>query len=131
MKRILLVVFFVLLSINFFSCETVNRNLKNSSVWAGVYAGIVPAADSEGIDTTVTLSSDGTYEVYFYYVGKSTDVFIHTGTFKLSDDGNTVILDTEELAPFYRIGENTLTQLDMDGKIITGDLAGNYVLKRK
>jgi uncharacterized lipoprotein NlpE involved in copper resistance len=131
MKKDLLVVFLALLSITFFSCETSNRNLKKSSVWVGVYMGIVPGADSEGINTTVTLNSDGTYEVYFYYVGKSTDVFIHTGTFELSDDEITVILDTEELPPFYRIGENTLTQLDMDGKIITGDLAGNYVLKRK
>jgi uncharacterized lipoprotein NlpE involved in copper resistance len=132
MKRNILVVFFVILAVNFFSCGTSNRNLKNSSDWAGVYTGVIPGADTDGIDVEVTLSDDETYEVIYHYLTEESDeTFIHSGTFKWTKDGSVVILDTVEIPPFYRIGENTLTQLDMAGKVITGDFADNYVLKKK
>jgi hypothetical protein len=33
--------------------------------------------------------------------------------------------------PYYKLGENTLTHLDLDGNVITGDLADDYVLKKQ
>jgi uncharacterized lipoprotein NlpE involved in copper resistance len=132
MKKSILIVFFALLSMNFFSCGTSNKNLKNSLDWAGVYTGVIPAASSEGIKVEMTLNNDGTYRVNYQYLGKGDDdVFAHTGTFKWNNDGNTVILDSEEIPPYYKVGENTLIQLDMRGKKIVGNLADNYVLKKK
>jgi uncharacterized lipoprotein NlpE involved in copper resistance len=131
MKKSILVLFFALLSMNFFSCGISNTNLKNSLDWAGVYTGVIPAADAEGINVEITLNNDGTYKVNYQYIGKGDDVFAHTGTFKWKNDGSTVILDSEEIPPYYKIGENILTQLDMNGKKIVGTLANDYVLKKK
>jgi uncharacterized lipoprotein NlpE involved in copper resistance len=131
MKKSILIVLLALLSINFFSCGTSNKNLKNSLDWAGVYTGVIPGADSEGINVEMILNNDGTYKITYHYIGKGDEVFSHTGTFKWDSDGSTVILDSEELPPYYKLGENILTQLDMKGKKIAGDLANNYVLKKK
>jgi hypothetical protein len=57
-------------------------------------------------------------------------VFTGSGTFKWDNDGGVIILDTADFPPYYRVGENKLIQLDMQGKIITGSLAENYVLKK-
>jgi uncharacterized lipoprotein NlpE involved in copper resistance len=130
MKKSILIALFALLSINFFSCGTSNKNLKDSSNWTGVYTGVIPGADSEGINVEVILNNDGTYQVDYQYIGKGDEVFTYVGTFKWNNDGNTVILDDKEIPPYYKVGENTLTQLDMSGEIITGALAGNYVLKK-
>jgi uncharacterized lipoprotein NlpE involved in copper resistance len=131
MKKNILIIFFVLLSMNFFSCGASNKNLKNNLDWAGVYTGVLPGADSEGINVEMILNNDGTYTVNYQYIGKSDDVFAHAGTFKWNNDGNTVILDSKEIPPYYKVGENILIQLDMDGEIIGGDLASNYVFKKK
>jgi uncharacterized lipoprotein NlpE involved in copper resistance len=131
MKKSVLIVLLALLSMNFLSCGTSNKSLKNSLDWAGVYTGIIPGADSEGIDVELVLNNDGTYKVEYHYLGKSVDAFTHTGNFKWSGNGSTVILDTKEIPPYYKVGENMLIQLDMKGKVIVGDLANNYVLKKR
>jgi uncharacterized lipoprotein NlpE involved in copper resistance len=131
MKKSILVLFFAFLVMNFFSCGTSNKKLKDSLDWAGVYTGIIPAADAEGINVEMTLANDGTYMVLYQYIGKSDDAYSQTGTFKWNSDGNTVILDNKEIPPYYKVGENTLIQLDMNGETIVGDLANNYVLKKK
>jgi uncharacterized protein YuzE len=40
-------------------------------------------------------------------------------------------LDDGEIPPYYKVEENVLIQLDMDGEIITGDHANDYVLKKE
>jgi uncharacterized lipoprotein NlpE involved in copper resistance len=131
MKKGILIAFLALLSINFFSCGTSNKNLKNNPDWAGVYTGVIPGADSEGINAEVILNNDGTYQVSYQYIGKSDDVFTYTGTFEWDNDGGIVILDSKEIPPYYKVGENILIQLDMDGEIITGAHANDYVLKKE
>jgi hypothetical protein len=134
MKKSISVLFCALLSMNFFSCGTSNAAVKDSVDWAGVYTGVIPAADAEGINVEITLRTDGTYGVTYQYIGKGSDVLAHTGAFKWKTDGSTVVLDvldTDGIPPYYVVGENTLTQLDMKGKRITGALANNYVLKKK
>jgi uncharacterized lipoprotein NlpE involved in copper resistance len=115
--------------LGFVSCGTTSRNAESNMVWDGVYAGTVPGADSS-INVEITLNRDGTYNVSYQYIDKSDDVFIYTGTFTWKDK-NTVKLAPTEIPPYYLVGKNTLTQLDMAGKKITGDHAGNYVLEKK
>jgi copper homeostasis protein (lipoprotein) len=104
---------------------------KNSLDWAGVYRGILPCADCEGIETTLKLTTDLEYELSMKYLGKSTVPFSSTGSFQWRPDGRTIMLKTSAGTPkFYRVEENRLRQLDTRGKPITGALADKYVLQK-
>jgi uncharacterized lipoprotein NlpE involved in copper resistance len=129
MAKKLYVIIFTFSLLGFFSCGTTNQDAKNNTDWDGVYTGIVPGADS-GINVEITLKKDCTYNVSYQYIDKSDDVFIHTGTFTWKDE-YTIELDNNEIPPFYLVGKNTLTQLNMAGEKIDGIHAGDYVLNKK
>ena len=105
------------------------HNPRNSLDWAGSYRGMIPAADSPGVDARITLNKVGTYIVTYQYAGKD-EVFSFSGYFKWNDPGDTVILDSHTLPPYYRVGENRLIQLDMEGNLVTGPLADGYILEK-
>jgi uncharacterized lipoprotein NlpE involved in copper resistance len=105
----------------------------SNSDWAGIYTGVIPAADAEGIYVKITLNTNETYKVEYQYIGKGDDIFTNTGTFNWNSEKDTVILATEkegDLPKYYKLGKNTLTQLDMAGKIITGEFANYYILTK-
>ncbi|MDR2718937.1 MAG: copper resistance protein NlpE [Treponema sp.] len=134
MKKKFLVTIISLLLLGFISCGTTGRSSEKSSDWAGIYTGVIPAADAEGINVRITLKTNETYTVEYQYIGKSNDVFTNTGTFNWNTEKNTVILVTEregDFPKYYKLGKNTLTQLDMAGNIITGEFADNYILKKQ
>lgn len=97
----------------------------------GTYKGIVPCADCEGIETTIQLKADETFEVQTVYLGKSDEVFSYSGHYHWNDDGRSIHLHGIENGPSnYFVGENHLVQFDMEGNRITGELAEKYVLKK-
>lgn len=99
--------------------------------FVGVYKGIVPCADCEGIETTIELKADETFEVKTVYLGKSDEVFTVSGHYHWNDDGRSIHLHgVESGSPYYFVGENQLIQLDREGSRITGELAERYVLKK-
>lgn len=105
------------------------HNAKNSLDYKGTYTGKVPTASGEGMVVSVTLNDD-TFVKTTQYVGKP-ETFEEKGNYTWNAEGNTVILEGVKDAPNkYFVGENTLTQLDMDGNKITGDLADQYILKK-
>jgi len=99
--------------------------------WPGVYRGVTPCADCEGIETTVTLNSDLTYAVTTRYLGRDAQVFEKQGAFSWDETGGIVRLQGLDDGPSsYRVGENVLFQLDRQGQRITGDLADRYLLTK-
>jgi uncharacterized lipoprotein NlpE involved in copper resistance len=76
------------------------------------------------------LNRDGTFLLSYSYVDRPGSNFSHEGSFKWNNAGNIITLDVKDWPPFYLVGENRLTQLDMKGKVITGGMAENYVLKK-
>jgi len=106
-------------------------NSMTSLDWAGTYAGVMPCADCEGIETTITLNPDRTYAMKTRYLGKDTKVFERQGVFTWNEEGNKIQLSGLADGPDrYLVGENALIQLDKAGNRITGDLAPKYVLAR-
>ena len=108
------------------------HNSQNSLDWEGVYKGLLPCADCEGIETEIVLNSDLTFVKKTTYLGKKDSKGIDVkGSFSWSKDGSTIILKgIDQDANQYKVGENTLIQLDIQGNIITGDLAQKYILKK-
>lgn len=107
------------------------HNAQNSLDWEGIYKGTTPCADCEGIETEITLARDMTYSIKIKYKGKSDKVIEETGQFNWDDKGSNITLEGLKDRPSkFFVGENTLTQLDMNGNKVTGDLAEKYVLKK-
>lgn len=109
------------------------HNAKNSLDYIGQYQGIVPCADCEGIETSLLLEDDKNYVLKTNYLGrKNVAVNEVRGFYSWNEDGNTIILSGIENAPNqYFVSENYLTQLDLEGHKISGELAAKYVLHKK
>ena len=104
-------------------------NSKTSVDWKGQYKGTLPCADCEGIATTITLKSDGSFQRVVYYRGKSEQAQVDRGSFNWDDSGSTISLDLSDgRSQSYKVGENQLVHLDQDEQLIEGDLANLYIL---
>jgi copper homeostasis protein (lipoprotein) len=120
--------------------ETANDSLavaevidaKNTLNYQGSYKGILPCADCEGIETTITLNENSTYAIRTMYLGKGHKVFEQKGTFSWNKQGSEVVFDNIGNAPNrYLVTKNKLTQMDMSGKAIIGNHAADYVLLKQ
>jgi len=146
MKKLMLVVFIFLTGLSL-SCNQSKKsqnkevaepvatadNSKNSLDWDGVYRGVLPCADCPGIQTTIHLNKDQSFRSTVRYLGKEDNVFEHSGNFTWNAEGNTITLSNagNNNQPLnYFVGENTLTQLDMQGQKVTGERATDYVLTK-
>ncbi|MDR0682204.1 MAG: copper resistance protein NlpE [Dysgonamonadaceae bacterium] len=134
MNKIIIMLSVVLLMTGMSACK-LNRKTESvvstsfSADWLGKYTGILPCADCEGIQTQITLLADTTYKLDWQYIDKENASFSETGTFQWNEADSLIILNNMEDGPScYKVGKNTLTQLDLEGEIITGELAENYVL---
>lgn len=111
--------------------EALPDSSATSLDWDGVYRGIVPCADCEGIETTITLHRDGSYRLTTVYLGQSVAPFEHQEKFGWDPTGGIVVLDGLRDRPNrYLVGEGYLLQLDMQGERIAGPLAENYRLSK-
>ena len=99
------------------------------------YSGILPCADCQGIETSLSLKSDYTYQIHQLYQGrKSTG----PGSNEISSSGkwmkhgeDTIHLrDVKDAPSIYIRTDSSLIQLDMQGKRIEGKLADKYILKK-
>lgn len=121
------------------SCATMQNNdsgavdihaSKISLSWDGVYTGIIPSASGSGIRVLIVLNLDETFLLRYSYVDGPDNIFTEEGSFEWDKDERTITLIIKDWPPYYWVGENKLTQLDMNGNVITGSLAENYVLKK-
>lgn len=131
-----------LLSIGVWSCHATKTNTeteataipdnsRNSLDWAGVYRGVLPCADCEGIQTEITLNTDDTYSITRKYLGKSEEIFKEQGRFLWDASGGKITLQVNgepDRHAQYRVGENQLAKLDEEGQIIQGVFAEKYRL---
>jgi len=136
-KVVIFVLMAVLVTLGFVSCSK-NRGLidiHNSRLtldWTGVYKGTIPSASGSGIDVTMKLNIDDTYELTYKYIDKPENSFTSKGKFEWDDTWEFIKLDIAPDTPsHYKVAENKLIQLDMEGNLITGDLADYYVLLKE
>jgi len=127
------------------SCKSERRAAENSAAtaatvhtsqialdWAGIYTGVVPCADCEGIQTTLVLNANNSFELHTKYLGKSADVNVIHGEFVWEKDGNTISLKgiAGERPTKYLVGEGKLFQLDMEGNRMASDVEVHYTLEK-
>jgi len=113
--------------------ENAPDNSLNSLDWPGVYRGVLPCADCEGIETEIKINADLTYVIFSKYLGKNEEAFKETGSFKWDEAGAKITLENAEpnsALNQYLVGENMIFKLDADGNRIEGDLKEMYQLKK-
>ncbi len=104
-------------------------NARTSLDWPGMYVGVLPCADCEGILTEIQLRADNTYDLATQYLGKSKEIHRKKGAIKWDASGNFIRLvgaDSPSGDLRYQVQENALLQLDKDGKRIEGEQADLY-----
>lgn len=132
----LALIFIVLLSCSTASkknASTQTATGDNSQVsldWPGVYQGVLPCADCEGIKTQLVLNEDLSYILQTQYMGEYDSIFTVNGSFEWNDSGSKISLKNQDNHQ-YLVGENQLFRLDREGNRITGSLENHYILKKE
>ncbi len=105
---------------------------KNTLDWQGTYKGVLPCADCDGIETSIILNDDNTFILTTRYLGRGDGkIFEQKGTFSWDNTGGIITFSGLIEKPYmYKVGENTLQQLDLHGQPISGKLASMYILKK-
>ncbi len=105
---------------------------QNSIEWDGVYKGVLPCADCSGIEIELALFKDQTYTITRKYLGKGGSSNSNSKIPFSWVDGNTIRLDGVIDGPsMYLVGEGSVTQLDINGRMIKGALKDKYVLRKQ
>ena len=95
----------------------------------GVYQGVLPAADTPGIEVTLTFGQNNQVTQRLVYIGKKGGVFTDKGSF--SEDGNIIgVMISEEDTSYYRLEQGQLRRLNIDMQPVEGPLADYYILKK-
>jgi copper homeostasis protein (lipoprotein) len=131
----------ILIATTLYSCN--NKKTESTEIpdshtaptsldWQGSYSGNLPCADCNYIETDLTLKDDLNYTLINQYIGKTPSIS-DTLEGKFTWEGNIVKLEgiKENVRPLvFKVEENQVRQLDMEGKEITGDLASQYEMKK-
>ncbi|WP_297404133.1 copper resistance protein NlpE [uncultured Akkermansia sp.] len=99
----------------------------------GTYEGILPAADCEGIKTTLTLNNNKTYVLRSEYIGGKNAIFKSKGSYAFIN-GSLIELtqSSSNEKSYYKILDGSKVMLsDKEGTINQGILAEHYILKKK
>lgn len=103
---------------------------QSAASWAGRYHGVLPCASCEGIETTLQLNADGSYQLTETYQQRHPLTEEVSGRFTWRSEGQILQLDKAGSERLYQVGNGQVWALDMDGKQVEGELAANYILKR-
>jgi len=109
---------------------TTGDNSQKSIDWAGTYEATIPCADCPGIKTSIVINKDETFRISSEYLDRGKTIE-DNGKIMWHDDGSVIHLKGKDTDLKLKVGENQLFHLDQDGKVIEGDLADNYIYKKK
>jgi len=98
--------------------------------WSGRYYGMLPCASCEGIETTLVLKDDGSYQLTETYKQRQPFTEETAGRFTWHKPQEIFQLDKAGGERLYQIGNGQIWVLDADGKQVEGGLAHPYNLKQ-
>ena len=111
------------------------HNSRNSLDWQGVYRGVLPCADCEGIQEEIRLNDDMTYELVRNYLGKGDNRYSDKGRFEWDDAGARIKLisadSSDNTNRWFKVGENQLIVLDTEGNPIESGLPAELYVFQK
>jgi hypothetical protein len=99
--------------------------------WEGYYTGTVISDSGRTISALLFLKDNDTFELGYSYDDIPDSFIAVRGKFKWDKTESNITLKIKDFPPYYRVASNKLIQLDRNGKVITGDMAENYELKKR
>ncbi|MBZ9730817.1 copper resistance protein NlpE [Salegentibacter sp. JZCK2] len=108
------------------------HNSRNSLDWTGVYEGVLPCENCDGIETSIQLNKNLDYVLSQHYLGKAEaeeNNLNETGKFEWNKQGNTINLG-ERQKLYFKVSENYLLQVFKDESKVMGDSAMKYRLTK-
>jgi len=108
------------------------HNSRNSLDWDGVYEGVLPCENCEGIETSIRLKKNLDYVLSQHYLGRAESEennLNETGKFEWNKQGNTISLG-ESQKLYFQVSENYLLQVFKDESKVMGDSAIKYRLTK-
>jgi uncharacterized lipoprotein NlpE involved in copper resistance len=97
--------------------------------FTGVYTGVLPCADCEGIETQLTLNENKTYSISRKYLGKEDDrPFVSNGRWEWMSNNAMKLNDPSGPPTLIYVMEGKVLMLDRSGNRVTGNLADKYYL---
>lgn len=106
-------------------------NAENALDWAGTYQGKLPCADCEGIETTLTLNADKTYQLTQHYLKEGEQPNVTSGSFSFNTANPSLIqLDDAGDQRVYFVAENYLEARSADGSPAGAELQQHYILSK-
>jgi uncharacterized lipoprotein NlpE involved in copper resistance len=97
--------------------------------FTGVYSGVLPCADCEGIETQLTLNTDKTYSVSRKYLGKGDDnPFVTNGRWEWMSNNAMKLNNPSESPTLIYVMDGKVLMLDQGGNMINGSMADKYYL---
>lgn len=98
----------------------------------GIYTGILPCADCEGIETTLEITRDLSWKMTQKYLGKDEKTFEDKGVLHWNDEKSAFRLSKSDENPQWFMKEDRfLWALDRSGNRIISEFADQYRLERK
>src|SRR5262245_45784650 len=83
---------------------TSSHNSQNSLDWDGVYHGVLPCADCEGIATMISLNKDNRFQIWRKYKGKQDSTIYSKGTFTWNKEGSAITLNEGSTSTTFWVG---------------------------
>ncbi len=96
----------------------------------GVYTGIIPCADCEGIDYRIQLGEDQRYVSTSIYLAKEAKPFRAEGEYAIDELGRIMLNPGMSDQQFFEPDAGGMWWLDRQGKRIDGNLAAHYRLTK-
>ena len=130
-KKIIFVLSIACLLFSLNACKSKGGNVSPQIM--GTYSGVTPCADCDGLEVTIILKENNTYEITWYYLGKDGIFYGREGSFKWNSTDSIITLedmDVDTVPTMYKVGENYLLQLDLKGQVVTGEHADDYILNK-
>ncbi len=90
--------------------------------FAGTFAGTVPCADCPGMDVTLVLEGDGTYNVTHVYQGRPDGTWSIGGHWSVESDNGVIRLD-----PNSKTEEDQLYAIDSPSRVVMLNAEGNPI----
>lgn len=95
----------------------------------GIWLGMLPCADCEGVDYQINLKNDYTFKQKSVYKGKSEEIFIDEGRWGFVSDSVIAVSGNEDYKMFL-ILQDRLVMLDQDGNKIESSFEERYHLSK-
>lgn len=107
-----------------------------SDAIVGTYKGNLPCLDCEGIETTVVLNKDGSYEKSEQFITDKVENQTPSEDKGMIDlnmkDSLITLISTVNTSKLkYKLGKNEIQALNLDGKEVTGELADDFTLTKE